>query len=302
MCPVAVSKVTSGGLAVSQAPAGYGLPCLLGQGQAITVVASGGLPIADAGTGIFGPVLWLPSQLATLKLWLKGDSNTGADGSVITTWADQSGLGNNATAVNGPTVKAANLNGLNTVQFTAVSQQYFTLPNMLSGFTAGSVIFVVKLLSDPPASNLTDSGVTKFGADTSLNGNNNYAWKGDNVIYDDFGSTTRTTIGDPATNLAAWHMSSFHAASNDKRMYINATSFFTTASNSVGWRSPQPMIGKGARTGGGENYLDGWLAELIFVNEALSTSDRQKLEGYLAYKWGLQSVLPGGHPYKSTPP
>jgi hypothetical protein len=33
-----------------------------------------------------------------------------------------------------------------------------------------------------------------------------------------------------------------------------------------------------------------------------STSDRQKLEGYAAWKYNLQSLLPIGHPYKSAPP
>jgi hypothetical protein len=50
-----VSKLASGGLAVSQAPPGYGVPCLLAQGQAITVVPSGGLPIADPAGNIFAP-------------------------------------------------------------------------------------------------------------------------------------------------------------------------------------------------------------------------------------------------------
>jgi len=28
--------------------------------------------------------------------------------------------------------------------------------------------------------------------------------------------------------------------------------------------------------------------------------DRQKLEGYLARKWGLTDKLPNGHPYKAV--
>ena len=48
---------------------------------------------------------------------------------------------------------------------------------------------------------------------------------------------------------------------------------------------------------------DGDLAELIICDTALSDSDIQKVEGYLAHKWGLQSSLPSsGHSYKSSPP
>lgn len=44
------------------------------------------------------------------------------------------------------------------------------------------------------------------------------------------------------------------------------------------------------------------LAELVAVPAALSTADRQKVEGYLAHKWGLSESLPADHPYKSAPP
>jgi len=44
------------------------------------------------------------------------------------------------------------------------------------------------------------------------------------------------------------------------------------------------------------------LAEIIIVHSALSTEQRQLLEGYLAWKWGLQASLPLGHPYYNFPP
>ena len=42
--------------------------------------------------------------------------------------------------------------------------------------------------------------------------------------------------------------------------------------------------------------------EIILTTGTLSPEDRQKLEGYLAWKWGTQAALPGGHPYKSAAP
>jgi hypothetical protein len=48
----------------------------------------------------------------------------------------------------------------------------------------------------------------------------------------------------------------------------------------------------------------GWgsINELIFVPYNSSVDVRQKLEGYAAWKWGLQSLLPVGHPYKAAAP
>jgi len=46
--------------------------------------------------------------------------------------------------------------------------------------------------------------------------------------------------------------------------------------------------------------LDGNISEIIVYNNALSTTQRQQIEGYLAWKWGLQAQLPAGHPYLPT--
>ena len=42
--------------------------------------------------------------------------------------------------------------------------------------------------------------------------------------------------------------------------------------------------------------------EILMFNQYLGDTDRQKIEGYLAWKWGLQTSLPVGHPYKSAAP
>ncbi len=50
------------------------------------------------------------------------------------------------------------------------------------------------------------------------------------------------------------------------------------------------------------NRLQGAIAEVVVATTPLSQTDRQKLEGYLAHKWGLAGSLPADHPYKSAPP
>jgi hypothetical protein len=44
------------------------------------------------------------------------------------------------------------------------------------------------------------------------------------------------------------------------------------------------------------------IAEIVFYNSALDSTERNLIEGYLAHKWGLQSNLPVGHPYKDVAP
>ena len=40
------------------------------------------------------------------------------------------------------------------------------------------------------------------------------------------------------------------------------------------------------------------LSEIVLTHSTMTTDDRQKLEGYLAWKWGLTYALPNSHPYK----
>ena len=46
----------------------------------------------------------------------------------------------------------------------------------------------------------------------------------------------------------------------------------------------------------------GLVKEVIYFPWGSADSTRQLLEGYLAHKWGLDPLLPAGHPYKNAPP
>jgi hypothetical protein len=50
-------------------------------------------------------------------------------------------------------------------------------------------------------------------------------------------------------------------------------------------------------------FFVGRMYEVILYSSPLTDSQRQQLEGYLAWKWGLQSSLPSStHPYKTFKP
>ncbi len=58
----------------------------------------------------------------------------------------------------------------------------------------------------------------------------------------------------------------------------------------------------GRLEGNGEYKLIGAIGELIVLDAVPSVATRQKLEGYLAWKFGLEGNLPTGHPYKGHRP
>ena len=47
---------------------------------------------------------------------------------------------------------------------------------------------------------------------------------------------------------------------------------------------------------------EGKIAEVLTFSSALSSAEREKVEGYLAHKWGFTSKLPSSHTYKVTAP
>ena len=55
------------------------------------------------------------------------------------------------------------------------------------------------------------------------------------------------------------------------------------------------------RGGGSDTWT--WIGEVnevVVIEGDLSLADRQRVEGYLANKWGLEGSLPAGHPYAPT--
>jgi hypothetical protein len=48
--------------------------------------------------------------------------------------------------------------------------------------------------------------------------------------------------------------------------------------------------------------FNGFMCELIVYNQMIGLTAQQRVEGYLAWKWGLQANLPAGHPYLSSAP
>jgi hypothetical protein len=52
----------------------------------------------------------------------------------------------------------------------------------------------------------------------------------------------------------------------------------------------------------GVDYYQGMIHEILIFNPGLNIERRQKIEGYLAHKWGLSGNLDGGHPYRSNAP
>jgi hypothetical protein len=81
--------------------------------------------------------------------------------------------------------------------------------------------------------------------------------------------------------------------------FRDGTQQVTNTTNAGIGAVPGAALGIGANQSG--NYDIGGqyqIYELLLYDTYLNTAQQQKVEGYLAWKWGLQSNLYTGHPYK----
>lgn len=242
---------------------------------------------SDFGPGGGGGGSWTPMSLADLAAWYDADQQTEAADAAVSTLVDRSGNGFNMAAGSfQPLLRHSYVNGkkaIDTLGGRAVSHANTLLPN--GSITACAAFWVAKGFADPMTGN-DWAPLNNFGT-----GGTSHYW-GDGNWYETFGTNNRRSVN-PPTSWANWHLAGVTSASNDFKMWWNGTAIVTSGTNTV-------ATGTGTRTVG--DAFNGHYAELILMDALPSSTDREKIEGYLAHKYGFQSDLPGGHPYLSSPP
>jgi hypothetical protein len=235
-----------------------------------------------------------PKEFTTLGLWLDGGDATSiavTSGS-ITTWYDKSGNAYNATVASGktaPTFTSADLG----VQFPA------TTSGLVTSYPANptsETMFVVFNNAAPTVNNCLliggGSGARSLGAGYSgftvaATGkcglyNNQIAWL----------ATTPTSSYTSGTTA----MITTQISSLTSYITMNGGTFtsFTTSSAFTGGTTTY----LGVDTTSASFYYVGYVNEIIIYNSLLTLSQRQQVEGYLANKWNIQSLMSSSHAYK----
>jgi hypothetical protein len=239
-----------------------------------------------------GGELWTPAAITT-ALWLDA-----ADASTITTvsgavsqWDDKSGSGFNAAqsdATRRPVYNATGFNGNPGLVFDGIND---TLTHSLAGPSEWTLICAFKI----------DALQTGFRGLIALGPPNNsggcfLASRTDTV--DVIGTFTTGTVNSTSTNSAGLMriavIEDNNSSSGTKTFYATGTPAGTFTGN---------PIGQSGHIGGiiGQHSAV-TVAEAIVLASVASTDTRQRIEGYLAHKWGLTASLPNDHPYKTTAP
>jgi hypothetical protein len=215
-----------------------------------------------------------------------------ADGQSVTSWPSTgSDTTKSAAGVSGtyPVLKTAIINGQNVVRFNGSA--YLTVPAVTKG-TGFAMVFVGVLSGTPNYPMFVIYGDAN-NADLELRGEG--TGKNLSVMLEGNAAKRLTTTGAP---MSAVHIGEAVWDGTNVTAYLDGNSFGSSAST-------LPITGTDVWIGKRQDGypLSGDIAEIIIVStSALLIGDRQRLEGYLAWKYGLQGNLPAGHPYKSAAP
>jgi hypothetical protein len=195
----------------------------------------------------------------------------------ISAWQDQSGNGFDAVQSDSsqqPQITPSAINGLPAVYFDG-NNRFFTLPDVISGATAGELFVVLKTEGDQNAPH----GFMRFSAGGNSGGPGTdilYPYQGQ--IYDAFGSTSVKLVGSPNQPLTEYHLYNATSKSNEWSARINGKLQYRTSSNTVGFTAT-PTIGALYYS------FQGKIAEILVYDHALVDSERERVQWYLAAKY-----------------
>jgi hypothetical protein len=257
----------------------------------------------------FAAQLWTPAAITT-ALWLDA-----ADASTITTvsgavsqWNDKSGNGLNATqGTSGlrPIVATASQNFLNGISFDGVDD-YLGFSSALLGATHSLFVLFKPTI---------EAAIGSLFGQWQSGQNGRYVWS---VNQDSTGQVASgklnlfnsTTTQGASINGFAIEVSITNDATLVSSISTTGDEQWKLLKNGTQWESAtiasvytgiNSSLGSANATASINPY-DGVIYEVIHLASYASTDTRQRIEGYLAHKWGLTGSLPAGHPYKTTPP
>jgi hypothetical protein len=241
--------------------------------------------------------LFTPRLLDNCALWFDAaDTSTITGSSPVTAWVNKGSISASASTTSGTTTSGNTFNGLNYISFPAGTEMRFTAAIN----TQARSWFVVSRVTTPFTSNPQFWGpinATATGRDAV-------------VVYSDT-SIFILYIGPngisiPVSGYIAnpYNRVGIYAVVNSVTTSLNVLTDNGTPATLVGSEpaanyntgSAQVIIGTGGYNTGSD------IMEIILYYGDLSPSDRRRVEGYLAWKWGLQNNLPTNHPYSKFRP
>ena len=235
-----------------------------------------------------------PTSIAGSALWLDAaDPNANgllpANGSTVALWKDKSGTGNNMSLTSGSAIYNTSPMAVN---FPNGGNGIMTSVNSTSVTANQSVVFVV---SEPTV--LSSGGIDYVFVCRNINtGDYSIRFPSLTSIY----ATNAGDIGYDIGNGGAYYVNgTLGIPSGSPNKTITVSSGINIIYGLFSTSGTTPF---GISYSTFNRYFIGNVQEIIVYTGPIAVTQRQQVEGYLAWKWGLQGSLPASHSYKMFPP
>lgn len=242
-------------------------------------------------------VLWTPARIATAQWFDAADASTiTLNGSTVSQWADKSGNGRHmtqSTASLQPTWAVSSFS-LPSVNFVA----HEMLSNAISASNSDFAVYAI-LKQTKTTTNNNDS---LFSTRTNVNGSFQIASNLTQLVASGQNLSGSFIANVIDTSIAAnYRIIRLESTITEIKTYLNSNLSATSAAGNSFNASPTLGFQLGRNRGGGA-YLWADHAEWVITPSVQGAPTSDRIEGYLAWRWGQQSLLPAGHPYKNSPP
>jgi len=249
-----------------------------------------------------------PLQISGLALWLDAADVTTVitSGANLTQWNDKSGNARNLTTKVG-TITYGAYQGVNCIQNQNNSYIYGLNAVDLTQYT----FFIVCLSVTTVTNQSVFSAIPQLSIYNSYNSLDSFGFYVDaNTPRSRFyGSVLGNNVTDAAVssngNSYPLRITAYTETSGGTlNSYVNGSTGLTqstavTRTNTcAGFALGANFIGTSANGATSVSYSH----EILVYNSILTASQRQQVEGYLAWKWGLRASLPTTHPYYKLMP
>ena len=238
-----------------------------------------------------------PGDVVTgLQLWLKADVGTTGT-TPISAWTDQS-LNNNDVTVpaNGPDVLTDQLNFNPAIDFTSSNSEYLQITNGIFGTAEYDDIWIYAVSKADLDQNNTLIYENMLGSDylTVL-----APWSNENIYFDYGISSTGRLNGNWGTsygNYSIWTLGTSTGTSTPngtrKAISLNGSVILSNANNDNATGSNSNFYIGGGYSNGlpTSNRFDGQLAELLIYTEVPTELEQEKIQSYLAIKYGFDKA------------
>ena len=253
--------------------------------------------LGNTNTASFRQSIFNPLTITGLQLWVDAaDTSTYTPSSSISSWRNKGVAGGTVTTTSG-TVGSKSFTQNNFPMMSFGTSAYMTAPSLTFSQTSRTAFAVVNIgAAGVGRTFLASTGGTST-VETTLNSYYPGSYTDIQISYYanvQYQTQTPSPFFNTTSIVSAVSAASTAAGGG---IWVNGTSQSLTLTPSA------PNYGTGTTT----NQILGSAAsfnmgEVLLFDGVISVVERQKVEGYLAWKWGLQGTLPASHPYKMFPP